>query len=132
MEAPQKSFRPLRNFVSAHSPHIRKALSSFRVTCAIKNHKGNAKNQHQILVSIAKIATTITIPIRGIMGTPMIVGTRVHPLKRGKALGKELTLSTDKHGGNLSGRTDNNQASPPSHKSLLLDRVYSITNTKAN
>jgi hypothetical protein len=38
-----------------------------------------------MLTNIAKIATVITIPISGNMGTPMRVGTRVHPLKRGKA-----------------------------------------------
>jgi hypothetical protein len=49
------------------------------------NHRGRAKNQHQRLNNIAKTATPITIPMSGNMGTPMTVGTRVHPLKRGKA-----------------------------------------------
>ena len=132
MEAPQKAFRPLRNLVSAHNPHIRKALSSFLVTCAMVNHKGSAKNQHQMLTNIARIATAMTIPISGNMGTPMRVGTRVHPLKRGKAWGRKAILLPQKHRGNLSGRAYNNQANRPSHKSLFLDGVEGITNAKAN
>jgi hypothetical protein len=49
------------------------------------NHRGRAKNQHQRLNNIAKTAIPINIPMSGSVGTPMTVGTRVHPLKRGKA-----------------------------------------------
>lgn len=132
MEAPQKAFRPLRNLVSAHSPHIRKALSSFLVTCAMVNHRGRAKNQHQKLTSIATMATAITIPMRGNIGTPMRVGTRVHPLKRGKACGNGIILLTQKHGGNLSGGTDNNQTNRPSHESFFLHGIHGIPNAKGD
>ncbi len=123
MEAPQKAFRPFRNLVSAHNPHIRKALSSFLVICAMVNHNGSAKNQHQMLTNIAKIATVMTIPISGNMGTPIRVGTRVHPLNKGKAWGRKAILLPQEHRGNLSGRAYNNQANPPPHKSLFLNRV---------
>ena len=132
MEDPQKVLRPLRNLVSAHNPHIRKALSSFLVICAMVNHRGRAKNQHQILTSIATMATAITIPISGNIGTPKRVGTRVHPLKRGKACGRGTILLPQEHRGNLSGRTDNNQANRPSHEGLFLDGVEGIANAKAN
>ena len=72
------------------------------------NHRGGAKNQHQKLTSIAKMATTMTIPMRGSIGTPIRVGTRVHPLKRGKACGKGSIWSPQKHRGNLSGGAYNN------------------------
>jgi hypothetical protein len=49
------------------------------------NQRGRAKNQHQILTNIANTETPIAIPISGSIGTPMRVGVRVHPLKRGKA-----------------------------------------------
>lgn len=132
MEAPQKALRPLRSLVSAHSAQMRKALSSFLVTCAIVNHRGNAKNQHQKLTSIATTATPITMPMSGNMGTPIRVGVRVHPLKRGKACGRGTIWLTQEHRGNLGGGTNNNQTNSPSHKSLFLDRVHGIANTKGN
>ena len=49
------------------------------------NHRGKLKNQHQILTNMARMETAITIPMRGSIGIFMKVGTRVHPLKRGKA-----------------------------------------------
>ena len=111
---------------------MRKALSSFFVTCAMVNQRGRAKNQHQILTNIAKTETPITMPMSGSIGTPIRVGTRVHPLNRGKACGRGTIWSIYKHVGDLRGGTNDNQTNRPSHESLLLNGVHSIPNAEAN
>jgi len=85
-----------------------------------------------MLTNIATMATAITIPMSGNIGTPKRVGTRVHPLKRGKACGRGTILLPQEHRGNLRGRAYDNQANRPSHEGLFLDRVEGIADTKAN